>query len=133
MYHIAYNNKQHIVAECCFIHCTNLSLPWHHSLQGVCCSSISAGSDTISRQEAHLSVSGLSEGRGAGETWLNRIQNPSQSPDQIQVFYMNLKDPNAHFLYYTYETQFRRLLILMKGLHAAQYSFTLLWLSNPKS
>ena len=29
-----------------------------------------------------------------------------------------------------YETQFRRLLVLIKGLHAAQYTFTLLWLST---
>ena len=115
MYHIAYNNKQHILAECYFIYCTNLSLSWLHSLQGVCCSSISAGSETIPRLEAHLSVSGLAGGRRSGETRLNRIQNPSQSRDQILVFYMNLKDPNALFLSYSYETQFRRLLILMKG------------------
>ena len=64
MYNIAYINNQHIVAECCLIYCTNLSISWHHSLQGVCCSSFSAGSDTIPRREVHLSVSGLAGGTG---------------------------------------------------------------------
>jgi len=42
MYHVVYNNKQHFVAKCCFICCTNLSLSCHHSLRdGRCRSSIS--------------------------------------------------------------------------------------------
>jgi len=43
---------------------------------------------------------------------------------------MKLRDPNELFLYYTYQTQFRRLLLLKKGLHAAQYTRTLLWMST---
>ena len=40
MYHTHWFNKQHFVAECCFICRTNLSISCHHYLQGVCCSNI---------------------------------------------------------------------------------------------
>ena len=122
LYHIAYINKRLFVAECCFICSTNLS--FHHSMQGVCWSGISGGSATIPGS-IFLSLSGWRE--GAGETWLNRIQNLIQ---YLQMFCMNLQGPNAICLYYTYETEFRSLLRLKKGLHAAQNICTILWFST---
>ena len=74
MYHIAYNNKQQFVAECCFICSTNLSVSWHHSLQGECCSSISAGSDTIPRWGSTPSVDWLERGG-----WRDVAQSNSKS------------------------------------------------------
>jgi len=101
MYNSAYNKKQHVVAECYFICSTNLSLSWHHSLQGACFSSILAGSETIPRREAHLSVSRLAGGRRLarrGSKRFNRIQIPSRSRYKFQLLCMNLQDPNTLFL-----------------------------------
>ena len=88
--------------------------------------SISGGSATW-KHISHCQWAGWRKGL---EKWLNRIESPSQSRDNILFYYKNLHDPNALLLYYTYEIHFRRLLILKKGLHATQYKRTLLWMST---
>jgi len=42
-YGVRKDGDMFMIAKCCFICNTNLSLSCHHSLQGVCCSIISAG------------------------------------------------------------------------------------------
>ena len=99
MYH--WFNKQHFVAECCFICSTNLSLSWHHSLQGVCCSSISAGSDTI-------------PGSTSLSLWLDGLAR--RGSIEIKIFYRTTwtYKIQTQFLFITHMKQFRRLLVLMK-------------------
>jgi len=94
---------------------SSLATPKSPNLQFPCLSNMMLAGFTIPRRRKDISPSVPAGWReGAGETWLNRIQSPSQTLDNIQQYYTKLLYPNELFLHYTYQTQFRRLLLLKK-------------------